>query len=157
MFYLAGISLFIPLAEAGDLALDQWPGANCQSVDNSGDILFNIAGTALNNGTSSHTVICPVRTPFGLVDGDVVRVQLRFRTSAPVLCVLRVIALNGAIQESKSGTSTPQAELALQILVRPGAINVDWAANVRCALPGKTALGAQGIASYKVWTGPFNP
>jgi hypothetical protein len=153
MFYLAGISLFIPLAEAADKALDKWPGAACQSVDNSSDILFNIAGTALNNGTSSHTVICPVRMPLFIDPGDEVLVQLRFRRSEPVFCVLRVTAATGEIVKSTSGTSTLQRNLSLSI-IQGGAVTGEWAANVRCALPGKTTSGAQGIASYNVTTGP---
>ena len=149
MLFLTVFSLFIPPAEAAS-TYSRWPGASCQSIDNSNGVIFNTAGTVLNDSTTAHTVICPVQMPAQFNPGDTISVAVKLETSAATVCILRLADLSGATQESDSGTSSSQATVTLVIENDFGAFP-PYSANLRCALPAASAiLGAQGVVSYLV-------
>ena len=148
LLLLAAVSLFTPPVEA---AYTRWPGASCQSVFNASDITFNTAGTVLNTSTTGgHTIICPVQMPYLFGPGKTITVHIRFDTSAAVSCTLRLTSTAGLIQDSDSGTSSPQATLILSIQ-NDTVYSLEYSASLRCTLPPTSAtLGAQGIVSYLV-------
>lgn len=149
MLFLAVVSLFIPPAEAASSFI-RWPGASCQSIDNSSDISFNTAGTALNNSTTAaHTVICPVQMPVSFIAGDTINVTVRFVTSVATVCALRLADHLGTTHLSDSGTSSSSGNLILVIQNNTGN-DLPHSANLRCALPAAGAFGAQGVVSYLI-------
>lgn len=148
VLFLAVVSSFTPPVEATS---SRWPGASCQSIDNSSDISFNSAGVVLNSSTTAaRTVVCPVQMPTILNSDDGVSVVVQFDTTALALCVLRLTNSSGTVLLSESGVTPPGGGPFLLAIENDTGIAQPLAANLRCSLPAASASGPQGIVSYVV-------
>lgn len=129
------------------------PGASCQSIQG-GPLLYGSDGEAMNEGSGTGRILCPIQRPGDSGFPNVVDVPRLFvldrHPTQDVCCHLQSKNPSGKLitttEVCSSGASSGYQSLTLPSVYD----NTTWSQfSLVCSVPGNAALGLSGIQSYR--------